>query len=68
MDAQRINDFLKESVKPHPSASPSMYVLGKTLKAWAWLEGRELHVTTEGHPVFDEEMYFLNEHGIWLVE
>lgn len=47
--------------------TPGAYVAGKTVKEM--LKSGDLQLkTTEGHPILDAEMYFVNEHGIWLVE
>jgi len=45
-----------------------MYILGKTLKEWARNMGKPAEQTTDGFPIYNDEMYLVTHEGIWRVE
>lgn len=68
MQAEQINSSIA-------GTSHGAYVLGSTFKEWVNSQTRPdspdwfaVWFTSEGDLILNDEMYFVNEHGVWLVE
>jgi hypothetical protein len=49
-------------------ARPSMYLTGSTLTRMAREAGHRLKETSEGQPIKPDEIYFVSEKGVFLIE